>query len=171
MSRRDPLGIGYDPDILRSLLDAYERILVAAEKLRAEYNALPDLLALATIVDEIEGKRDGCIRRLDRIESKRHTQARRAAPYDSVPPLKCSTGCAADTPARGADVEPFAERAASMGHGCPALDLAVGPAPRHVDSGLHNPSDNALFCAQSMKELQSSENQANNRPESVGENV
>lgn len=79
MSRRDPMGIGYDPDILRSLQDAYNKILAAAEELRAEYKTLSDLLALASIVDEVQGKRDACAARLERIECRRHVRARRAA--------------------------------------------------------------------------------------------
>lgn len=78
MSRRDPLGIGFDPDLLRSLHDAYGKILAAAELLRGETHTLPDLIALASIVDDVQEKRDVCEQRLRKIDARRHAQARSA---------------------------------------------------------------------------------------------
>lgn len=77
MSRRDPQGLGYDPVILRTLLDAYSRMLRELNAMRRESSDISELLAIATCVDEIDSKRASCQRRLDRIESQRHTLARR----------------------------------------------------------------------------------------------
>lgn len=78
MSRRDAQGLGFDPVILRTLLDAYGRILREFTAMRKESNDVGELLAIAACVDEIEGKRDSCQRRLDRVETHRHLEARRA---------------------------------------------------------------------------------------------
>lgn len=78
MSRSDPQGIGYDPTILRTLLDAYGRILREFTAMRKESNDVAELLAIAACVDEIEAKRDSCQRRLDRVETHRYREARRA---------------------------------------------------------------------------------------------
>ena len=78
MSRRDPQGLGFDPVILRTLVEAYGRILREFTAMRKESNDVGELLAIAACVDEIEGKRDSCQRRLDRVETQRHTEARRA---------------------------------------------------------------------------------------------
>lgn len=76
MSRRDPQGLGYDPAILRTLLDAYQRMLQALNDMRKEADTVPELLAIATVTDEVQAKLLGAQRRLDRIESQRHTVAR-----------------------------------------------------------------------------------------------
>ena len=81
MSRRDPQGLGFDPTILRSLIDAYGRILREFTAMRLESNDVGELLAIAACVDEIEAKRDSCQRRLDRVETQRHTSARRERLY------------------------------------------------------------------------------------------
>lgn len=78
MSRRDPQGLGFDPVILRTLVDAYGRILREFTAMRKESNDVAELLAIAACVDEIEVKRDSCQRRLDRVETQRHLDARRA---------------------------------------------------------------------------------------------
>lgn len=79
MSRRDPQGLGYDPHILRILIDAYGRILREFNAMRRESTDVGELLAIASCVDEIEGKRDSCQRRLDRVETHRFNSARREA--------------------------------------------------------------------------------------------
>ncbi len=79
MSRRDPQGLGYDPTILRTLVDAYNRMLAELNAMRRESETVAELLALATITDEIHTKRESCHRRLDRIESQRFTEAKRDA--------------------------------------------------------------------------------------------
>jgi hypothetical protein len=76
VSRRDEFG--HDPDSLRGLVEAYTQILSAAEVLRCKKMALRERFALATIVDEIEGKRKTCQRRLHGIEEQRHGLARAA---------------------------------------------------------------------------------------------
>ena len=81
MSRRDPQGLGYDPTILRTLVDAYGRVLREFTAMRLESNDVGELLAIAACVDEIEAKRDSCQRRLDRTETQRFTEARREARY------------------------------------------------------------------------------------------
>ena len=81
MSRRDPQGLGYDPTILRTLIEAYSRILREFTAMRKESNDVGELLAIAACVDEIECKRDSCQRRLDRIETHRHIVARNEAAY------------------------------------------------------------------------------------------
>ena len=78
MSRRDPQGLGFDPAILRVLVDAYGRMLRELTVMRRESNDVGELLAIAACVDEIEAKRDSCQRRLDRVETQRYTEARRA---------------------------------------------------------------------------------------------
>jgi hypothetical protein len=77
MSRRDPQGLGFDPVILRTLIEAYRRMLCAFTEMRRESNDVAELLAIAACVDEIEAKRDSCQRRLDRVETMRHVSARR----------------------------------------------------------------------------------------------
>lgn len=79
MSRRDPQGLGFDPVILRTLLDAYTRMQRELNAMRRETNTVPELLAIAAATDEVQAKHASCQRRLDRIETHRHLQARRAA--------------------------------------------------------------------------------------------
>ncbi|MEO6228153.1 MAG: hypothetical protein ABIO61_09925 [Thermomonas sp.] len=78
MSRRDPQGLGYDPGILRVLLDAYRRYLPILEQMRRESNEVAELLAIAALVDEFHAKILSAQRRLDRVETQRHLGARRA---------------------------------------------------------------------------------------------
>ena len=75
--------MGYDPTILRTLLDAYGRILREFTAMRQASNDVGELLAIAACVDEIESKRDSCQRRLDRIETQRFTEARRRARHQA----------------------------------------------------------------------------------------
>lgn len=83
MSRRDPQGLGYDPTILRTLIDAYTRMLAELNVMRRESETVAELLALATITDEIHTKRESCYRRLDRVETQRNLQAHREARYQA----------------------------------------------------------------------------------------
>lgn len=82
MSRRDPQGLGYDPTILRTLLDAYTRMLRELNAMRREAETVPELIAIATATDEVQAKAASCQRRLDHVESRRHTLARREALYE-----------------------------------------------------------------------------------------
>ena len=81
MSRTDPQTLGYDPTVLRTLLDAYGRILREFNAMRQESNDVAELLGIAAAMDEIEAKRDSCQRRLDRVETHRFTAARRQAMF------------------------------------------------------------------------------------------
>ena len=77
MSRRDPQGLGFDPVILRTLQDAYRRILSELNAMRRDSESVAELLAIATVTDEIQSKLTSCQRRLDRVETQRHSEARR----------------------------------------------------------------------------------------------
>ena len=79
MSRADPVGVGYDPNVLRAVVDAYRSMLRELNAIRARSDSVAELLAIATVTEEIQGKLGNCQRRLDRVECQRHTQARRAA--------------------------------------------------------------------------------------------
>ena len=85
MSRRDAQGLGFDPVILRTLLDAYGRMLREFTAMRKESNDVAELLAIAACVDEIEAKRDSCQRRLDRVETQRFAGAGRGAQAQQRP--------------------------------------------------------------------------------------
>ena len=79
MSRVDPVGVGYDPNVLRAVVDAYRRMLGELNAMRRVSDTVPELLAIATVTDEVQAKLANCQRRLDRVECHRHTQAQRAA--------------------------------------------------------------------------------------------
>lgn len=78
MSRRDAQGLGFDPVILRTLLDAYGRMLRELNAMRRESDSVSELLAIASCTDEVQTKISSCQRRLDRVETHRHSEARRA---------------------------------------------------------------------------------------------
>ena len=78
MSRSDPQGLGFDPGVLRTLRDAYQRMLGVLNEMRRDSGRVDELLAIAAVTDEVQVKLSSCLRRLDRIETHRHTQARSA---------------------------------------------------------------------------------------------
>ena len=78
MSRTDPQGVGYDPTVLRTLRDAYHRMLGELNTMRREADNVPELLAIATVTDELQSKLSACQRRLDRVECQRFNLARAA---------------------------------------------------------------------------------------------
>lgn len=75
MSRRDPQGLGYDPNVLRRLLDIYTRIGQMLNELRRDSTDVEELLSIAWLTDEMAAKRASAQRRLDRIETHRDTEA------------------------------------------------------------------------------------------------
>lgn len=79
MSRSDPQGLGFDPVVLRTLLDAYQRMLAQLNGMRQESDNVAELLAIATVTDEVQGKLASCQRRLDRVETHRYSVARAMA--------------------------------------------------------------------------------------------
>ena len=83
MSRRDGQRLGFDPVILRTLLDAYGRMLRELNVMRHETDSVAELLAIAAATDEVQSKHASCQRRLDRVECQRHTEARREARYQA----------------------------------------------------------------------------------------
>ena len=78
MSRRDPQGLGFDPVILRTLIEAYGRMLRELNAMRRESDSVSELLAIAACTDEVQAKHASCQRRLDRVETHRYRQARAA---------------------------------------------------------------------------------------------
>lgn len=74
-----------DLDIARTLLHAYQCMAVELERMRAETSLLPELIAIATVADEVHGKRDFQSVRVRKLEAARHRQARTAAPVVVVP--------------------------------------------------------------------------------------
>lgn len=71
MSRRDPQGLGYDPAVLRTLVDAYGRMLRELNVMRRESQDVAELLAIAAVTDECVSKQSSAQRRLDRVEVQR----------------------------------------------------------------------------------------------------
>jgi hypothetical protein len=147
--------LAHDPDIQRALVTAYARILGVFEDMRRDAMALPDLLTLASLQDEMADKLDLARARLASIEAIRHARARRAN----------------QRAARGSD--PGAGRSpVDEGQGCPALApgalppaSAVGPATAPCPSADITIPDNPLFCARTRQELPEV-----NRPDNLDSN-
>jgi hypothetical protein len=76
VSRRDPQGLGYNPTVLRTLLKAYRSCLPQLEVMRCESSDIEELLAIATVSDEIHATLLSLQRRLDRVETHRFANAR-----------------------------------------------------------------------------------------------
>jgi hypothetical protein len=77
MSRRGETGPGWDISIVRTLCEAYSRLLRELDVMRRETDDLPELLSIAACADELQEKLDHWQRRMDRIETNARLQAHR----------------------------------------------------------------------------------------------
>lgn len=89
-----------DIDVTRTLVEAYTRLRHGLESMRAETTLLPDLLAIATVSDEVEDSLARYSKRLRQLEAKRHHQARTATVVADLKAM--AQGCAALAPGAGA---------------------------------------------------------------------
>lgn len=77
MSRRDHHGPGWDPTIVRTLVEAYQRFLRVLDEMRLETSEVGELLSIASAADEMQAKLDHWQRRMDAIETDARLQAHR----------------------------------------------------------------------------------------------
>jgi hypothetical protein len=136
------VGSAEDLAICTKIVTAYDGMLVTLECMRSEAVELDELLAIASVSDQITASRRHYAARLRKMQ-----QAEDAAWQSHGVLPSTAAGCRAGSPA-------------VKGHGCPALPVA-GSAPRNPNRAGDAapvqvdiiPPDNPLFCARSRKEL------------------